>query len=92
MQRIPSTHLIPDYVDAVYPSCRLSMSDICNWLFYICGAIQIAFISPHHNHLPINAVPFKVVSFGHYTVIPAIIQSFEAFCEVYCLKIREYLF
>jgi len=91
MQRIPSTYLIPDYVAADYPGCRPSKSDI-TWLFYICGVIHIAFISPKHHHLTINAVPFKVISFGHYTVNPAIIPPFEVFCEVHCLKIRECLF
>jgi len=91
MQRIPSAYWIPDYVAADYPGCRPSKSDIIWLLFYICGAIHIAFISPKHHHLPINAVPFKVIPFGHYTVSPAIILPFEAFCEVHCLKLWECL-
>lgn len=81
---------MPDYVAADYPGCRPSESDII-WLFYICGVTHIAFISPKNHHLPINAVPFRVISFGHYTVSPAIIPPFEAFCEVQCLKLRECL-
>jgi hypothetical protein len=57
MQRIPSAYWIPDYVATDYPGCRPSKFDIM-WLFYICAVIHIAFISPKHHHLPINAVPF----------------------------------
>jgi len=48
-------------------------------------------ISPKHHYLPNNFVSFKVISFGHYTVSPATIPPFEAFCEVHCLKLRESL-